>query len=160
MFVQIDVEEELDDRRPFLGQHPLEFVDVSVARLPTLCGHQGVDSYHQDILIVAAIEDGDLTRSRSMFVHPPQVVVGQLLGSGYLETGHHHPLGIDAPKHVTDRAVLAARVHSLQDHEHLVSAFCPQQALQLAEALVEDREMGATFPLAACEQRRIVGVPL
>ena len=51
----------------------------------------------------------------------PEKIVLQLGGAGMLEAEHLAALRIDPGHHVPDRAVLARRVHRLEDQQHGVA---------------------------------------
>ena len=115
--------------------------------------------HDEHVLVVAAVEDPDLAVRRRVAVHPPQVVVGQLLlASGALKLATLHALGVDVPEHVADGAVLAAGVHRLEHHEQLVAAVGVQEVLELLQAASHRTSGGPAAPavLAAVE---VAGVP-
>src|ERR1700720_3634237 len=113
LLVAVDVEEELEDRGAVLGEQPLEVVDLGVARLPDLGGHEVVDALDQHRLVVAAVEDPDLAGGRHLLVDAPEEVVVELLLARCLEGRHPDAERVDALEDVGDGAVLAAGVHAL-----------------------------------------------
>ena len=60
LLVLVDVQEELDDRRPLVRERLLERVDLVVALRPDLLGHEVVDADDQHVLVVRPVEDADL----------------------------------------------------------------------------------------------------
>ena len=72
------MQEELEDRCAFIRQQLLESVDVVVPTRPPLFRNQIVDAYHQNVLIMAPIEDGDLAGAWCTCVNAPQIVVRDL----------------------------------------------------------------------------------
>ncbi len=59
----------------------------------------------------------------------------ELFGGGLLEGGHVGAQGIHGAKHVAHGAVLAARVHGLEDDQQGVLGLRVHEVLQLAEPL-------------------------
>ena len=70
-----DVQEYLDDDGAGLGQHPLEVADLRVAPRALLLVDQFLHQRHDDIFVVAAIEDRNLALDRHLLMHAPQVIV-------------------------------------------------------------------------------------
>ncbi len=75
-----NVEEELDDRRAFVREEPLELKDVSIALLPPRLRDQVVDPNDQYVFVVAAVEDHDLTVPRNVTGGPSRGSRGQVRG--------------------------------------------------------------------------------
>ena len=73
-------------------------------------------------------------RSGRSRVRAPQEVVLQFLGARVLEAEDLAALRIDAGHDVPDRAVLAGRVHRLEDQQHGMAVRCVQALLQLADS--------------------------
>jgi hypothetical protein len=96
---------------------------------------------------VAAVEDDDLAAPRHLLVDAPEVVVSQLGGSGHLEGGHPHALGIDPLKDAADYPVLATGVHALQDNQNFMLGLRKEQLLQGFQLGVELLEalLGVVF---------------
>src|SRR4029450_11996955 len=87
-----------------------------------------------DVLVVGAVEDPDLTALRAGHVHAPEVVVCELGRGRLLERDDPAALWIDAREDALDRPVLAGGVEALQDEQ--------QAALGLGvEPVVEQREL-------------------
>ena len=57
-------------------------------------------------------------RAGSRLRGAPEEIVVELLGARRLEGMHLAALRIDARHHVLDDAVLAGRIHRLEDHQH------------------------------------------
>ncbi len=64
---------------PLSASKLLEGVDVIEAFRPDFLWHQVVDSHHQHVFVVGAIEDSDGARFGCGPVAPPQKVVSSLL---------------------------------------------------------------------------------
>jgi hypothetical protein len=149
------MEEEFQDMGPVMGQKLLEMADALVAVLPGLSVDQLVDAGDEDILIVRAVEEGDLSLERHMGVDPPEEVVSQLLRGRLLEADHPGALGVEHAEHVIDRPVLAPGVERLQDDEDRVLLLRIEQRLHLRHllAVVLDldggRRLGLVTPLEA-----------
>ena len=109
---------------PFVGEHLLEFVDVLVALAPDLLGDQVVHAHDEHVLVVAAVEDGDLALAgRSRWTRQRKSCSSSsALG---LLNGDAHAERADAVDDVLDRAVLARGVHPLEHDQHLV--FVPRR---------------------------------
>ncbi len=133
LLVLRDRQEELHDGGAVLGEGALELVDLVEPLGPHTLGHEVVDPDDQDILVVRAVEDPDLALARDRLVHPPQVVVGQLVAARDLEAGDRAPLRVEGLHHLVDRPVLAGGIDALEDHEHRVLRLGPEPVLQLAE---------------------------
>ena len=81
---------------------------------------QVVDLHHQNVLVIAAVENGNAAAGRQNFVHPPQKVVVQFLAGGLLEAGYLYTLGVQAAHHMLYGAVLPSGIQRLQnDHKAL-----------------------------------------
>ena len=76
-----------------------------------------VHTHNEDFFVVRAIEDADAPALRNFDGVAPQEIVRQLLVGGLLERKDIDPLRIDARHDVLDRAVLARRVHCLEDEQ-------------------------------------------
>lgn len=100
-----------------------------VALLPDLFGHQVLDPYYQHVLVVRAIEDDQLALAGHLLMHAPEIIAGQLVLGGYAKASHPHPAGVYPVEDHPDGAILAAGIHGLQDHQHLVLAFGKEQFL-------------------------------
>ena len=96
----------------------------------------GMDAKDQNFLVVGAIEDADPAPLGQLPRRVPQEVVVQFLRAGVLETEHLAALGIDARHHVLDGAILAGRVHRLENQQQRIPVGRVQHVLLGAE--VED----------------------
>ena len=56
--------------------------------------------YHQDLLVMRAVEDSDASPCRECALVAPQKIVMELLDRGLLEAADFHALGIDISSHV------------------------------------------------------------
>ncbi|MPM51553.1 hypothetical protein SDC9_98302 [bioreactor metagenome] len=125
-----DVQHELEDDRAVFGQHALEVVDLRIALLLLLVGDPAVDHRHQHVFVLAAVEDHDLARARHLLVDAPQIVMRALHLGGRLPTDRAHAQRAHLAKHAARRAILARRVHALQDHQQLEAAVGVKDLLQ------------------------------
>ena len=129
----------------------LEGVDVVVAASPevgtglggvVLLGQDlGVHPDDEDILVVGAIEDGELAAGGQGGSGPPQEVVGGLCRRGLLEGHDAAPLRVHPRHDVLDRPVLSGGVKCLEDDEHGVGPGSPQQLLGAFELPGEGRQV-------------------
>jgi len=113
----------------------LELDDAVVALGPNVLGDQLVHADDEHVLVVRAVEDGDLPVRRGRFVRPPQKVVRCFLRRRLFESVDVRALRVERAKHVPDRAVLAAGIHRLEDDEQSACVFGVEAVLQLAQAL-------------------------
>jgi hypothetical protein len=90
---------------------------VPVPSAPHLRRYERVHARHEDVLIVRPVEDDDFAGSRNLPVYPPQEVVGGFELSRFAECSHPRAARIEPAKHMTDRPVLAGRVHGLEHDE-------------------------------------------
>jgi hypothetical protein len=100
-----------------------------------------VHAHHQDLLVIRAVEDADAAAFGQAARGPPEEVVVQLLRRGLLERIHLAPLGVDPGHHVFDHAVLARRVHGLEDQQDRPLVLGVQLLLQIVELLQPLLEM-------------------
>ncbi len=112
-----DVQEQLDDRRALVDEQLLELADVGVALAPHRRRRQLLDAHDQHVLVVAAVEHGDLAIGGRVPVDPPEVVVGELLLGRHAERGDPHARRVEPGEHLAEHAVLATGVHRLEDDE-------------------------------------------
>ena len=141
-----EVEEQLHDGEPVVGEVALPVVDVAVALLPDVPPARlpgqllvledlGVHAHHEDLLVVGAVEDADLAAARQVGGEAPQVVVVELQGRGRLVGVHGDALRVHAAHDVADGAVLAGGVERLQHDDDAVGVLRRQPLLVLAQQL-------------------------
>ena len=99
------------------------------------CQHLGVHAHHQHLLVVRAVEDADAAALGQRLGDAPEEVVIELLRARRLEGMHLAALRVDARHHVLDRAVLAGRVHRLEDGEHRQTVLRVELLLQRGQPL-------------------------
>jgi hypothetical protein len=156
LFVAVDVEEELEDRRSFLAEQALEGVDLVVAARPDSLRGDVMDPDDEDVLVVRSIEDGDLALAGRSLVHAPEEVVSRLDRCGHLERRDHATHRVERAHHVLDRAVLARRIDPLEDDENPLTSLGPDPILetrQSGEARIELLRRGRLR--VAVDRRRI-----
>ena len=101
-----------------------------------LAAVQLLDLADEDVLIVRAVEDRNFALGRHHFGNAPQEVVRQLVGTGRLESGFIHAVRGQAGQHRADRAVLAGRVHCLEEENDAFLLFGVQLLLQFVDQAV------------------------
>jgi hypothetical protein len=102
-------------------------------------------SERDDLLVMRAIEDADACPLWESLRDPPEKVVVELLGRRLLERDDLETLRIDTSHDVLDRAVLAGRVHRLEDDEDGVRVSSPEKLLCLRELLDSASQYGLRF---------------
>lgn len=132
-----DVEEEFSDDGAFVVEESFEGVDVFVACGPAVFVHERLDAGDEDIFVMGAVEDVDVTAARGILVDAPEEVVCQLGVVGGFEIDDAHALGVEGTEDGADGAVFAAAVHGLEDDEERVLSFCEHQLLKAVESLGE-----------------------
>ncbi|MPM82523.1 hypothetical protein SDC9_129584 [bioreactor metagenome] len=158
LFVLADVQHELDDHRAGLAEHALEVVDLRIA-LGLLLGREpAVDHGHQHILVLAAVEEHDLARTRHLLVNAPQVVVGLLHVGGRLPAHGAHAQRRHATEDSAQRAVLAGCVHALQYDQQLEAPVGVEQVLQRVQLLGQGFDTGPVLGLAAAREGLGAGI--
>ncbi len=145
LFILGHMQEELQDRRSLFRKHALELVDVPVAAPPLHLGHQIKHAHNQHVFVMRAVENADLACSRRMAVYSPQVVVTEFAGRGLREAGDRDTLGVETAKNFSNGAVLATRIHGLEDDKQLVTAVRPQEPLKAVEAPSQCRGIAACW---------------
>ena len=89
-----------------------------------------VNSGDQNLLIIRAVEDSDLSTWRQLLARAPQVIMGQIDGRGHLETIDVDALRVDTRHHVFDRAILARGIHALEDDKQRVALLRKKDILE------------------------------
>ena len=124
------MQHELQHHGAGLAQHALEIVDLAVA----LRGGLGADVFvhhgHQHVFVVAAVVDHHLARGGQLLLDAPQEVVAALQLGRRLPGVGAHAQRAGFLEHRADRAVLARRVHALQQHQQLETLVGPEHVLQ------------------------------
>jgi hypothetical protein len=90
---------------------------------------------HQDLLVVGPVEDADAAALGQVFDASPEIIMVELLGRRLLERHHLATLRVDAGHHMLDGAILARRVHGLEDEEHGPAVLRVEPVLQCGERL-------------------------
>ena len=91
-------------------------------------------AHDQALLVVGAVEDGDLAALRQRAEAPPEKAMRAVHARGLLEAAHVDARGVDAAEDVADRRVFAGRVHGLQDHDDALACLGVQTVLQRLDA--------------------------
>ena len=131
------MEEKLDDRGSFVGEHLLETADVIISFAPAFFREDVTDANRNDVLVVAAIEDDGLAVLWDLAVDAPEVVMGEFQLAGALEGGNPNALGIHLLKNATDRAVFSAGIHCLENDEKAMFALGIKLLLENVDLVVE-----------------------
>ena len=118
----------LDDRLHALLPQAVRIQTGEVLLLEYL----GMDPDHEDLLVVAAVEDADAAPLGQAAGGAPQEIVIQLLARRLLEVEHLAARRIDAGEQGVDRAVLAGGVHGLEDQQQRMAVLRVEQPLLAA----------------------------
>jgi len=137
LLLSADVEEELEDDRVVLHEQLLEVADVPVALLPDGLGDEPMHAHDEHVLVVGAVEDGELALARCVAVDAPEEVVLPLLLAGHAEGGDADASGVEEARHVLDDPVLPRGVPALEHDEHGVQARAPQEVLEVEQLVAE-----------------------
>src|SRR5690606_36478135 len=89
-----------------------------------------MDFYDKYFFIIRTVENPNPPPFRQAALGPPKKIVFQFLIAGFLEAENRAPLGIHAGHDVLDGAVLARRVHGLENKKQYVDVGGIQQFLQ------------------------------
>jgi len=119
-----------------------------------------VNPHDEHVLVVAAVENHDLTPPRDLLVDAPQVVAGQLRRRRRLERYDADPLGIHPLEDAADDAVLARGVHALEDDEQAVAPLGVEHLLQLHQVVAQLVQPLLGFRLAVLEAPLVGGIPV
>ena len=111
------------------------------AALPDALGHQLVHAGRDDVLVMRAVEEGEVAFARHHLVGAPQEVVRPLFLGGHLERLHQGVLDVGEIQDLADGAVLAAGVTPLQDDEQRVLTGVGEQVAQLGEFVAPGLEL-------------------
>src|SRR5262249_54974527 len=136
------VQEELEHHDAVAHEMFFAGADVLVARFPerlaALTGREllrveqlRMDLHDEDVLVVGAVEDADPSPLRQALHVAPEEVVAEFFGGGFLEAEDLATLRVHAGHDMLDRAVLAGRIHGLEDNEDAVTAIGIKQLLRL-----------------------------
>ena len=118
---------------------PDVFIDQVLRQLALV--HQVVDAGDDHVLILGPIENPDAPAAGERLIDAPQEIVIPLLDARLLESLHLHPRRIQRREDMIDGAVLARRVHGLQDHDEAVRILGVQLFLELLHLLDGLREI-------------------
>jgi hypothetical protein len=92
-----------------------------------------MDADDEDFLVVGPVEDRDRAPLGGQALVAPEEVVVEVLGRRDLEAVDRDALRVHPAHHVPDRAVLAGRVHRLEDDEQAVCVLGGEACLQVVE---------------------------
>ena len=140
LLVLREVQEDLHGADAVSVEVLFEVLDVFVAVLddPVAVDALGVglglveflDLADQHVLIVGAVEDGDLALGRDIGNDAPEEVVRERKGARRLEGGLVHAVRREAGQNGADRAVLACGVHGLEEEDHAFPFFGVEHRLK------------------------------
>jgi hypothetical protein len=106
-----------------------------------------VDLHHQNLFVIRTVEDADPPALGERLHVPPQKVMVEFFVGRFLEAEDLAALRIHPGHDVLDGAVLAGRVHRLQDDQHRINIIGVEELLclsQLLEVLGQD-DFGPPF---------------
>ena len=119
-------------------------------------GRQFLNALHQDPAVIGPVKDGQMPLLREIPVEPPQVVVGQIIGSRRRHRRHMVAPRVHPPGQPTNGAPLAGRVRPLKNHHHrnLPPRNFQQEVTQL---LLQGRQVPLIPGLLRPQGRRLIG---
>ena len=112
--------------------------------------------HHQAFLVIGAVEDADAAALRQRDRAAPHEIMIEFMGRRLLERSDLATLRIDAVEHALDGAVLAGRIHALEDQQQRPAILRVKLLLEIVEALavgVED-----LFALGLVETALLTGL--
>jgi hypothetical protein len=120
-----------------------------------------VDTRHEHVLVVRAVEDADHPARRYLLVHAPEEVVLLLQLGGCSEARYGAALRVDDAEHLTNGAVLAGGIASLEHDQQCVAGFGIEDALELGDLSGVLLRLGLTCALvhAGIDPGVLVGEP-
>src|ERR1043165_6190847 len=127
------MQEKLNNQRTLVGQHLFKLIDVLKTLFPHGLWREVMHAHNQQIFIMRAVEDAKHALLRCGFMNAPEIIVAQLLFGRILETGDVAAGGIDAAEDMVDRAILAARIHGLNNDEQRKAAIDVKLLLKLPQ---------------------------
>src|SRR5215472_6423442 len=92
-------------------------------------------AHDQALFVVGTVEDADAAALRKLDHGAPHEVVIELERGRLLERGDLAALRIDAAEDVLDRAVLAGRIHGLENQQQRPAVLGVKSLLEVAEPL-------------------------
>src|SRR5450759_1125540 len=120
------------------GKSSLESVYLPITTLDHFGRGQLLYPGDEHILVVRAIEDGDVAWLRQFLLEPPKEMVTKFGRTWCHERTDVHTLRIHRRHHVADRSVLTAGVQSLQNNQDRLF-------LLREQALLKVQQLGAVF---------------
>ena len=124
------------------NESSFELIDLLIAFRPDLFGHKIVNANNEDILILRAIKNDDLSASGSLALDPPQKIVCEFFDRWLLETDSATTLRIHRGDNMPDDPVLAASVGSLKANQQGPFLFGIKLELQLVHPLPQQFNLG------------------
>ena len=112
----------------------------------------------EHLLVVGAVEDADVAARGQTHRGAPQEVVVDLVRRRNLERVHLAALRVDAGHDVLDGAVLARRVHRLEDDEERPTVVGVEARLQVSEQFHAARQELARLLLLEVQPAGVAGV--
>src|ERR1700722_7330453 len=118
LFLFANMKEKLQNPRTIIGKSLLKITNPQIAGLPNRLVDYFMHPRYQNIFIMRAIEDCDLTSCRSVGMDATKKNVARLFYRWPVEAINSRTLRIENGYHVIDLSVFAPRVHSLQNDEN------------------------------------------
>ena len=137
MLIFADVEVELENDSGRIRQQSLESVDVLITRAPDLLWHEFMDSHHQHILIMRAVEDFDVSCRGCLGVYAPEEIVGEFFFRRDFKRSYRAALRVQRTRHLADRTIFPAGIASLQDDEYALPPHRVKKFLQFTQLFDE-----------------------
>src|SRR5213080_2014292 len=96
-----------------------------------------VNSLDENALVMAPVENRELSISRHLFVFSPQETMIELFRCRFFEVGDADTLRVDSLKNPVYDSVFAASIHGLQNNYDFLLVLCVEHFLKLSKFLVE-----------------------
>src|SRR5215469_15973996 len=149
LFLLRNMQEKLNDDDAIADEISFKRANVLEALLPNALGNQGrwnsllcqkfrMYADHQRFLVIAPVENADVSAIRQGFHAAPEIIVIEVLGRRRLEGIDLAALGVDARQDVLDGAIFAGRVHGLKNQQYSPFVLRVKFVLQISKGFDAD----------------------
>jgi len=131
---------EFDDRRPVVGEHPLEFGDVQVRLAPLLSRDEFLDAVVQDAAVPGMVENGHFAAVGNLEPEAPEPRVLLLVGAGRGDGVELEPAGVQPGGERGNGAALAGGFPAFE-HDDRGLAVVPAGLFEVEEAALQGGQL-------------------